>query len=266
MTGAEGSSLAFRSSGTGRPIVWIHGFPLSSELFSFQFSIRDARHIAPDLRGFGETPAPAGAVSMADHAADVLSLLDRLGIESAVMAGVSMGGYVLFEILRRAPERVEALILCDTRETADSAEAKKGRLDMIEQVRSEGVGPIVDSMLPKMLTEETLQAADERVRLVKRIMEAASPQGVIAALEAMAMRPDSTDVLRGCGIPAAILAGDHDLVTPPADAARMTSLLPNASLHLIQRAAHLANVERHDEVNRVISAFLDTIPGTATSD
>ncbi|HUP44584.1 MAG TPA: alpha/beta fold hydrolase [Thermoanaerobaculia bacterium] len=229
-------------------IVWIHGFPLSSAVFAKQ-----PPGFAPDLAGFGSAPAPAGQYSMDDYARDILAAMDAQGIDRAVVAGLSMGGYVCFAIARLAPERIRGLILIDTRETPDDADGKKGRFDMILKVKEQGVPVVVESMLPKMLTSE---APRELVDEAQRIMITSSPLGVITALRAMADRPDSTETLRGLDVPALAVAGDHDTITPPSDAERMAKLLPNGTAVTIRGAAHLSNLEQPEQFNEAVESFL----------
>jgi pimeloyl-ACP methyl ester carboxylesterase len=221
-------------------VVWIHGFPLSPRVFDRQHAIRGAAH-----HFFALPPEPSV------HALAGAALAQVEG--PAVFAGLSMGGYVCFEIARIAPGRVRGLILLDTRETADTAEQKKGRYDSIAKVRAEGTGPIVESMLPKMVRSAAYAAE------VRQIMESVSPDVVTSALEAMAERPDSSPLLPSLQVPVLIIVGEDDAITPPADAERMASLLPNATLVRIADAAHLANVEKAAEVNAAIEAWLQTI-------
>jgi 3-oxoadipate enol-lactonase len=145
------------------------------------------------------------------------------------------------------------LILLDTRATADTDEQRKARYDTIEQVKREGVAPVVASMLPKMFTKN---APPELVDEVRAIMSGSSPEGVIAALDAMARRPDSTDLLPTLTIPVLILVGEEDPITPPSDSEKMAAAIPNATLARIPNAAHLANVEQASEVNRVVEGWL----------
>lgn len=239
--------------GEGTPILWIHGFPLASSIFEQQLAIRGVRHIMPDLPGFGQSRANVGAVTIDDYARTMIDVLDHRGIDRAVFAGLSMGGYVCLAAARIAPERLQALILLDTRETPDTPEAKKGRYDSIEKVKREGVQPVVDAMLPKMLTAG---APDETKTRVREIMTSSSREGVIAALQAMAERPDSTPVLRRIRVPTLLIVGEQDTITPPSDAERMAAALPQSRLMRIPGAAHLANVEKADEVNRAVGLFV----------
>jgi 3-oxoadipate enol-lactonase len=222
-------------------IVWIHGFPLSSAVFERQ---RELGGVFFDLPGFGGEPASAIA-TIDDYARFVL---DRAP-EQATFAGLSMGGYICFAIARLAPERMNGLILIDTRETADTDEARKGRYDTIAKVEAQGVSVVVDSMLPKMLSPDAPPSDRDRVR---EIMSSSSKEGVTAALRAMAERPDSSDLLANIAVPALIVVGEEDSITPPSDAERMARAIPNAKLVRIPRAAHLSNFEKAAEFNAAV--------------
>ena len=189
---------------------------------------------------------------MDDYARHVLDAMDARKIDKAFLAGLSMGGYICFAIARIAPERMKGLILIDTRETPDTAEAKKGRYETIEKVKAKGVSVVVDGMLPKMLTP---QAPPALVTEARQIMMSSSQTGVTAALKAMAERPDSTETLRAISVPTLIVVGDADTITPPADAQRMASLAPNATLVTIKHAAHLSNMEQPDQFNKAVETF-----------
>ena len=241
-----------------KTIVWIHGFPLSSAMFEKQRALfvdgKGAQHLMPDLPGFGGTPPPERGEIIIDHyARHVLSELDTRGIVKATFAGFSMGGYIALAIARIAPHRMDGLILIDTRETADTPEARQGRYDTIEKVRKEGIGSVIDSMLPKMITAGATQDLRNRVH---EIMSASSPEGVMAALAVMAGRPDSTAVLPAIEVPTLIVVGAEDPITPPADAERMAAAIPNAKLVKLAGAAHMSNFEKADEFNAAVVAFL----------
>ena len=226
-------------------IVWIHGFPLNSKVFESQRTIH-AEHIAHDLPGFGKQPPAATIKGIGDYASYIL----RAAPKEAVFAGLSMGGYICLAIARMAPERIRGLILIDTKETADTPEARRTRVETIEKVEKEGIKPVVESMLPKMVLNESLKPK------VRQIMESSSKEGVIAALRAMADRPDSSDLLPRINAPTLIVVGDQDPITPPSDAERMKKAMPNASLVTIANAAHLSHMEKPDEFNNAVEQFL----------
>lgn len=240
-------------SGSGTPVVWIHGFPLSSAVYQRQVSIEGLRHIVPDLPGFGRSSAPESDMTMETYAQAVLHELDARGIEKAWFAGVSMGGYVCLALARVAPQRMRGLILIDTRETADDAQGKQGRYDSIAKVRHGGIAPVVEAMLPKMLTGS---ASKELVEEVRAIMESSSDKGVIAALRAMAERPDSSALLPKLTVPVLVIVGEEDVITPPSDAQRMAAAIPNAKLVIVKGAAHLSQMEKPEEFNRAVKGFV----------
>jgi 3-oxoadipate enol-lactonase len=244
--------LNYHERGSGLPVIWIHGFPLSRRIFDRQLAIAGVRHILPDLPGFGETP-PSPQPGIAGYAALILNLMDGLGLPRAVLAGLSMGGYILLSAARQAPERLAGAILIDTRETPDSEDARRGRFQSIEQVERQGIASVIDAMLPKMLTED----ASEADRLfVRETMQTASAPGVVAALRAMADRPDATEDLRSLRVPVLIAVGDRDTITTPEDASRMAAIAPDARLALIGGAAHLSNVQQPAAFNEQVRSFL----------
>jgi 3-oxoadipate enol-lactonase len=241
-------------TGTGHLIFWVHGFPLSSEVFREQLAIPGVRHIVPDLSGYGKTRWKEHVQTLDDYATECVALLDELAIDRAVFAGVSMGGYICFAIARMFPDRVRALILIDTKETADTPEGKKGRYDTIEKVRASGTGALVDAMLPKMITPAAPPELRDRV---KAIMESASKEGAIASLGAMAQREDSN--LASIKVPTLIVIGEQDTIATPADAERMKAGLADATLVRLDGAAHLSMMEKPREFNDAVSEFVQRL-------
>lgn len=242
-------------TGSGTPILWIHGYPLSSAVFVPQLEIPGVRHIMPDLPGFGRS-SPAEELTIADYARLLQHLLTSLGVDKAIVAGLSMGGYIALALARNAPELVSGLILIDTRETPDTDEARKGRYASIEKVEQEGTRPVIEAMLPKMLTKS---APQDVVDMVQRIMSASTPEGVTSALQAMAERDSAADLLPKLGIPVLIVVGEEDTLTPPSDSERMAAAIPNAKLVKIAGAAHLSNLEQPAAFNAAVSQFLRSV-------
>jgi 3-oxoadipate enol-lactonase len=242
--------------GSGTPILWVHGFPLSSSMYENQLAIRGVEHVMPDLPGFGQSRPQGAGITIDGYTRLMLELLDHRGLDRAVLAGFSMGGYICLAAARLAPQRLRGLILIDTKETADTEDARQGRYATIEKVKKEGIGPVVDSMLPKMLTPEAPAETKARVR---EIMSSSTPEGVIAALGAMAGRADSSAILPKIAVPVLIIVGEKDPITPPADAERMAHAIPGARLVRIAGAAHLSPMEKPDEVNLEIAKFVSGI-------
>lgn len=256
----NGIDLSWDDVGAGVPVVFLHGFPLDRTFWKPQLSalIAQARCIAPDLRGFGDS-TPAAPYSMDQYADDVVALLDHLGIDRAVIAGLSMGGYVAFALWRRHRERVRALILADTRATADSAEGLEKRRALLEVARREGSGAVATRQLPTLLGATTRERNPDVAEWLHLMMAMQPVEGVAGAIEAMMARPDSTPDLATITVPTLIVVGEEDTLTPPSDAAAMAGAIRGARLETLTLAGHLAPVERPAAFNHIVAEFVASL-------
>ena len=251
--------ISYDDTGSGQTaLLLIHGFPLDRTLWSAQTrALADVAHvIVPDLRGFGESPLPIGAVTMDTYADDLHDLLDALRIPRVVVAGLSMGGYVAFAFYRKYASRVCALILADTRALPDSPEVKKGRDDSIALARSNGAAAVAEKMFPKMLTAQTIAEDADVANAARTLMSRQPAEGVVAALIALRDRPDSTPTLAQVTVPTLIVVGAEDTLTPPKDSEQMRDGIRGAQLAVIPNAAHLSNLEQPKAFNRTVRKFL----------
>jgi 3-oxoadipate enol-lactonase len=258
-TVVNGIRMAYRTGGkVGQPVLLlIHGFPLDSAMWDAQLDglARQCFVVAPDLRGHGESAAPAGAYSIDQHADDLGALMDTLGITRAVVGGLSMGGYVALALWRRHQERVAGLALIDTRASADTSEAKAGREATVARIRERGVGTLADEMLPRLLAPEN-QGEGEVARALRAMIDRQPVEGMASALLAMRDRPDASVLLTTVSAPAAVIVGEADAITPVAVAQEMERSLSDAKLVVIPRAGHMAPMEAPAEVNQ---ALLDLV-------
>ncbi len=250
------------TGGDGAALVLLHGFPFDCSMWLGQASAlgREFRVVAPDLRGSGETPLGVGDVTLETLAEDVAALLDELKLGRVILGGLSMGGYVAFEFFRKFPGRVRALVLADTRSQADTEEGRRAREENARRALQEGMEPIVESMLPKLLSAKTREGGGEVFERVRAMMLGTSPEGAAASLRAMALRRDQTDLLPSINVPTLIVVGSEDAVTPPADAEAMRAKIEGSRLVIIEGAGHLSNVERPEAFNRVLVEFLRALP------
>ncbi len=259
----NGARLACWERGRRHPtaLLLIHGFPLDHRMWAAQLDglSAHAHVIAADLRGFGRSSAMwARPLTMDQHADDLATLLDHLGIGRAVVAGLSMGGYVAFAFWRRHRSRVQALVLADTRAEADSPQARGQRDAAAMRVREAGVAALAEEMLPRLLAPANL--ANPRLVAAMRAMMSAQPaETVIAALAGLRDRPDSRTTLPTIAVPALVLVGEHDVLTPPADAATLAAGIPNARLEVIPAAGHMSPLENPRAVNAALRRFLATV-------
>jgi 3-oxoadipate enol-lactonase len=242
--------------GTGAPLVLLHAFPLDARMWEHQRAKLSAKYrvVTPDLAGFGRARALPKRRSLEAHADDIAALLTALALPKATLLGLSMGGYIALAFARRYPDRLAGLILADTRATGDSAEAKAGRARSIAQVETQGVAALAEALLPRLLTERAAPEIRERAR---RIASEQPPEGVIAALSAMRDRADETPVLAGLAVPALVLVGSDDALTPPSEAKRMAEALPRGSLTVIEGAGHLSNLEAEEAWSAALIEWLD---------
>jgi 3-oxoadipate enol-lactonase len=248
--------MAFDDTGGARvPLVLIHGFPLDRTVWTAQAKGLGgvARVIAPDLRGFGGATLPGGPVSMDTYAADVAASLDALGVDRAVVGGVSMGGYVAFAFRRLFPDRVRALVLVDTRPGPDSADGRKARDDMAALARSAGAGAVAAKMLPKMVGSG---AAPGYGQSLSDLMSRQPVAGIVAALGAMRDRVDSTPDLARIAVPTLVVSGAEDALVPPSEAEAMAKAIRGARLALFPGAGHLPNFEAPAAFNEAVRTFL----------
>jgi pimeloyl-ACP methyl ester carboxylesterase len=254
--------MAYDDEGRGAAVVLLHGFPFNRSMWREQAQALSGtcRVVAPDLRGMGETPLGDGAVTMGEMAEDVAALLDELNVERAVLGALSMGGYVAFEFFRRFPHRVRALVLADTRPQADTDEARHTREETAQRALKDGMEPVADSMLPKLLSASTRERNPDVVERVRAMMLGTNPEGAAAALRAMAVRRDQTDLLSSIDVPTLIIVGSEDSITPPSDAEAMGAKIKGSRVVLIEGAGHVSNLERPEEFNRALGEFVSGLP------
>ena len=254
----NGVNLAVEVRGAEGPcILFVHGYPFDHTIWQYQVShLEGCRRIAPDLRGMGLSDAPDLGYSMTTYADDMVALLDTLGIDKAVLCGLSMGGYVALALARRWPERLSGLVLMDTRAEPDSAEGRRGRDSQAALARERGAAAVADAMLPKLFGDPDVTHSPEAMR-VRRMIERTPVAGIAGALAAMRDRPDSSDLLPALGsIPVLVAVGEHDRITPAADAEAMAAAIPGARFEVILGAGHIPPLERPAETTALLADFL----------
>ncbi len=256
-----GERVRYLEGGAGWPVLLIHAFPLNADMWRPQLErVHEGwRLIAPDLRGFGSRsgsvhPAP----SMDAFAGDVVSLLDVLEIDRAVIGGVSMGGYITFALLRKWPERFSAVLLANTRAAADDADGVEGRRKMSELVREAGPRAVADRMLPKLLGASSRRGRAGLEREVRAMIERNSTEGIDAAIHAMMLRPDSTPMLGAITVPTLVIAGEEDAIVPVGEADALGRSIPRSRLVVLPGAGHLSNLEAPEQFSLALADFLES--------
>ena len=257
----RGSLVTVDRQGDGDAILLIHGFPFDRTMWRAQVMGLPGYHrIAPDLRGFGMSDPPGESASLATHADDLVALLDQLKVGKFVVCGLSMGGYVALDLWRRYPDRIRAMVLVDTRAEPDSADGRHQRDRLIGAVGDRGTGALVEAMTSKLLARETFERQPLSVGHVKTMILEASVPGAVSALAAMRDRPDSTGLLPGITVPALVIAGAEDAIIPASAQEEMARKIPRGRYHSIAGAGHMPPLEQPEEFNRLLAAFLRSLP------
>jgi 3-oxoadipate enol-lactonase len=251
----EAPSQGDRPRGT---LVLLHAFPLNARMWEPQLGLaaHDWRVLAPHLRGFdaGATDSPVSTVD--EYAADVIDLLDALHVEDAVIGGLSMGGYVAFAILRRAPRYVRGLVLADTRSQADTPEGLEGRKRMLQLLAEKGPSAVVDEMMPKLLGASTRAREPATGDRVRALALSNPPEAIAGAIRALMTRPDSTPLLSTIHCPTLIVVGEEDILTPPALSEEMHRAIAGSEMTIVPGAGHLSSFEQPDAFNSALARFL----------
>jgi 3-oxoadipate enol-lactonase len=261
----NGLSLNYQERGLpqGSSIVFIHGFPFSHAMWDPQMMAlpQDLRAVSYDVRGHGESDVGDGQYTIEFFVDDLIGLLDELGIRQTILCGLSMGGYIALRAIERHPERVRALILCDTRSEADSSEAKIKRANQIKAVKQSGVKPFAEGFVKAVFAPETFKKNPAHVESIRKIIEATSPLSIAGTLLALAARTDTTPALAAIKVPTLIMVGEHDALTPPSASEALHKTIKGSELHVIPNAAHMSNLENPSAFNQHLLAFLKRLDG-----
>jgi 3-oxoadipate enol-lactonase len=257
-------TIAYLDSAPGkstlRTYVLLHAFPIGANLWEPQMRTIPSgwRLITPDLRGFGGSTEmdSVSTTAMSDYADDLVDLLDELEVERAVIGGASMGGYATLAFLQKAADRVDGLVLANTRAGADSPEARANRRNMLALLDREGASGVAREMMPKLLGKTTRETNPDIEANVRRLIKQQSPIGIRCAIQRMMHRPDSSAVLAQMQVPTLVVTGDEDELIPVDESRAMAAAVKGASLVVIPRAGHLSNLEQPDAFNHALNAFL----------
>ncbi len=256
----NGVQLAYEERGGGMPLVLLHGFPFSRQTWERQLRgmANTYRVIAPDLRGFGES---SGTPSTLEELADDLhALIAHLGLPSVVVAGFSMGGYVLFRYFAHHADRVKALVLISTRAEADTPEGRESRYAAIERLRKEGAEKYLAEFARRLVSPHTLDTDPSLVAKVRRFMGVPRVDSLIGALKAMAERPDSSPLLPTIAVPTLVVAGADDKLIPAAVARETATKIKGAKCVVFSDAGHMVNIEQSDQFTGALREFLNSVP------
>ena len=255
------AEISYWTLGDGPPVVLLHPFPANHEFWMPVAQALTARYrvILPDLRGHGASEAGEGPATMDKHAADIARVMDDADIGRAPLAGVSIGGYALFEFWRQHRGRVAALALCNTKAPADNAEARAGRLQAANDVLERGIEPFFQTMISRLLGKTTRESRPDLVDGALQMMRKMSPDDIAQVQRGMAARPDSVDTLKTINVPTLLVTGDEDLLTGVNEADLMRQHISGSQMRVIGKAGHYSPWEQPEETIRILRQFLDAL-------
>jgi pimeloyl-ACP methyl ester carboxylesterase len=249
---------------TATPVIFIHGFPFSHKMWTFPGGQTEAlsgtnRVIAYDVRGHGESEVGSGHYSIEFFVDDLIGLMNHLSVEKAILCGLSMGGYIALRAIERHPDRFIGLVLCDTKSESDPNEGRVKRAQTIKEIQENGLKVYAENYVKSVFAPESLQNKQDIVKAIQSTIERTSPTALFGTLLALAARTDTTLALPFIKVPALILVGEKDLLTPPAAGQMMKEKIPNAQFFVIPNAAHMSNLENPALFNKYLVEFIASI-------
>ena len=255
------ASIAYRVQGHGPALMLIHGFPLSGELFAKNRAVLARRYtvVTPDLRGFGNSTTPDSKGGVALYAKDMLAVMDHLNVKRAVIGGMSMGGPVVLEMYREAPQRFRGMILIDSTSSPANFVEQAQWPGFGVQANEKGVASMIPVLMPQMLTTATRTANPALVSFIGGIVKKGSVNAAIAGGSTLANRPDSRPTLAHITIPVLFLVGSDDPIYPVEMNKKMYQDTPGSRLTIIPGAAHAAIIEKPEACNRAIDSFAGSL-------
>jgi 3-oxoadipate enol-lactonase len=247
--------LAHDDVGDGPVVVLVHGHPFNRGMWAPQLDALRGRFrvIAPDLRGYGDSPVTPGTVTMAQLAADVGHLLDRKSVASAALIGLSMGGLVVMELAAAQPERWWAYGFIATTAQRLTEEERAARLASARTMKEQGMRPVAEQMAVRLFGPEP---SAQLTSMIMTMMLATSPAGAAAAVRGRAERPDYQPVLNSLTAPALVCTGNRDSYSTAEITAELAGCLPGPEVVILDGIGHLPNLERPDDFNEHLLRFL----------
>jgi 3-oxoadipate enol-lactonase len=242
----------------GTPVIFIHGFPLSMDMWENQSKQlpEGSRGIFYDVRGHGGSETTDDIFTMEFFVDDLIGLMDSLEIKKAVLCGLSMGGYIALRAYERHPDRIGGMLLCDTKSEPDTNDAKIKRSVNIRIIREKGMDFFSREFVKGLFCRKTLESRPDIINHAIQMIMKNRPTSICGVLLALAGRTDTTSVLPAIKCPVCIITGEYDTVTPPSDGEKMQLSIPGAEFHIIPGAGHMSSMENPPEFNNIMASFL----------
>jgi 3-oxoadipate enol-lactonase len=256
---ANGVSMSYNDIGEGGvPVIFLHGFPFDKTMWQLQLDFLKSNHrvIALDIRGFGKSKDEETPAQIDLFGNDLIAFMDALHIKNAIVCGLSMGGFIALNAISRFSNRFEALVLCDTQCIADTPKEKEHRYNTVKQIEEKGATAFNDRFMGMVFHQNTLNTKKELVKIIHNVVFANTNHIIKSGLMALADRKETCSALSQIAAPTLIICGRQDLVTPLKESEWMHSKIHGSTLHIIENAGHLSNLEHPDTFNKLLGDFL----------
>ncbi len=257
-------NLSYDDIGDGSiPIIFLHGYPFDKTMWKGQLDFLKSsyRAIAIDIRGFGKSTDEESTLSIDMFGNDLIQFMDKLNIDKAIICGLSMGGYIALNLIKRFPSHFEALILCDTQCIADTAEGREKRYKTIEEIKAEGVTNFNEGFIKKVFHKDSIKNKTKLVEQLSDVVFTNSKNIICKGYAALAEHLETCSSLSKISIPTLIICGREDQVTPLAQSEFMNKNIKGSILHIIDNAGHVSNLEQPKEFNKYLGEFLTDLSG-----
>ena len=251
--------VSYNDVGEGTiPIIFIHGFPFDKTMWQRQmyFLKSSNRVIAYDLKGFGESKEQIASLTIEMFTEDLIAFMNALHIDKAILCGLSMGGYIVLNAVKKYPERFEALILSDTQCIADTAEAKEKRYKAIDEINENGVHAFNEKFIKSIFHTDSLITKKEVIETLRINMQSNTRRSMTRVLAALAERTETCSEIHNIQIPTLIICGREDAVTPLSQSESMHEAIKGSMLRVIDNAGHVSNLEQPHTFNKHLQEFL----------
>lgn len=257
----NGLSVFLEGNSKNKSIIFIHGFPYDHTMWKAQIDelCKNYFCVAYDIRGLAESTVGDGQYTMESFVDDLEIIIAQLKLNKPILCGLSMGGYIALRALEKFEEKFSAAILCDTRSETDNSEGKLKRAAAIKRINTEGLPPFAKDFITNCYGDRYKQ--HNKVDFDNRILKSSAfdPIGVKGSLLAMLGRNDTTEYLGKINIPALVICGEHDTLTPPEVMKPVAEKINGAEFVLIKDSGHMSPIENPLEVNKAIKKFLDKL-------
>jgi 3-oxoadipate enol-lactonase len=254
--------LSYDDVGQGStPIICLHGFPFDKTMWKGQLDFLESQNriIVYDIRGFGKSIDETSYLSIDLFSEDLIAFMNALNIDKAIICGLSMGGFIALNALKRFPDRFEALILCDTQCIADSPEVHEKRYEIIDEININGVANFNERFIKSVFHKDSITNKKELVEKLRGVVFANSENIIKKGLVALAERSETCSTFYEIAIPTLIICGSEDEVTPLVQSESMLSTIKDSILHVIHNAGHVSNLEQPQEFNEQLLNFLNDL-------